>query len=45
MAEWIFFKKAYLSEEANSLKKLNCKVKIEKSSLAPMQAVILQFSF
>ena len=35
----------YLSEEAKLLKKLNCKLKIVKSSLACMHAFILQFSF
>jgi len=28
------FAKAYLSEDANPLKKLNCKMKIEKSIMA-----------
>jgi len=32
--QWTFFAKTYLSEKADILKKLNCKMKIEKFSLA-----------
>jgi len=32
--KWAFCVKTYLSEVSNLLKKLNCKMKIEKSGLA-----------
>jgi len=40
-----FSENSSCSVEANPLKKLNCKIKIEKSSLARIDLFILQFAF